>query len=277
MAMTTPDGTRRPAVAGQFYPDSPSRLQQEVEAHINSSEVEPAPGRVESIVCPHAGYVFSGPTAGYAFARVRGKQPGRVVLMGCSHRYPLRKASLYKRGAFQSPLGLFPIDEEFTDHLAEQLESESPEAHTLEHALEVQLPFIAVAMGVVPIVPILFGTPPSDWHRQVGETLAELAGDDDLVVASTDLSHYQTEEQANALDARTIEGVLSKDPAELARGIQSNAFSMCGSSATVAAMAYASKRGADVWRLLDYRTSAHASGDYQRVVGYASISMEHAS
>ena len=268
---------RRPAVAGQFYPDNPARLKADVEDYIASSEVEPAPGKVEALVCPHAGYMFSGPTAGYAFARVRGKQPGRVVLLGCSHRYPLRKASVHQHRAFESPVGTFPIDEDFAKELAGKLGSESPEAHTLEHALEVQLPFVEAAMGVVPIVPVLFGSPPGNWHIEAGETLAAMLDKDDLVIASTDLSHYQTEEQANAIDARTIEGVLSKNPAELVRGIQVSAFSMCGSAATAAAMACAIERGAAVSRLLDYRTSAHASGDYQRVVGYAAISMEHAS
>ncbi len=268
---------RRAAVAGQFYPEDPEALRRVTLHHIESADVEPAPDMVTTIVSPHAGFMYSGPTAGHAYARVRGKQPGRVVLLGCSHRYFIETASVFTRGSFECPAGTFPIDEPFAEELAKALDSEPDEPHRPEHSLEVQLPFLACSVGVVPIVPVLFGGPVREWHARVGKRLATMLNRDDLVVASTDLSHYLSEQDANAIDKRSIESVLSKDWHAFAEGIERKACSMCGASAVTAAMVCALNRQAEAWRMLDYRTSAAASGDFSRVVGYAALSMERAA
>ena len=268
---------RKPAVAGQFYPCEPDHLRDAVQQYMERSQVEPAPGRVAALISPHAGYVYSGPTAGFAFARVRGKKPRRVILLGCSHSYHIPTASVYARGAFETPLAVFPVDEPFAENVADEFGLTSTEPHLVEHSLEVQLPFLAVAVGEVPIVPVLFGAPASEWHARVGERLAELASEDDLLVASTDLSHYHPEARASALDHATLEAVLGADWTQLVSAQSKEEHAMCGSAAVVATMAYARKRGATAWSLLDYRTSARSSGDYNRVVGYAAISMEYPS
>ena len=268
---------RRPAVAGQFYPDDPYTLEKTVDSFLDTAQVQPAPGRVVTIVSPHAGYIYSGPTAGHAFARVRGKHPKRVVLLGCSHRYAIDTASVFTVGEFDTPLGPFPIDETFAKALAAALESVSVEPHLMEHSLEVQLPFLARAVGFVPIVPVLFGSPAGHWHARIGGVLARMLDDGDLVVTSTDLSHYLNESSANAIDHRSIDTVLTKDWRAYAQGIHEKSCSMCGAAAVTAAMTFARARHADDWKLLDYRTSAAASGDHSRVVGYAAISMERAA
>lgn len=268
---------RKPAVAGQFYPGEPERLKQTVLEYLDRSNVEAAPERVSAIVSPHAGYIYSGPTAGHAFARVRGKTPRRVILLGCSHRYHIPTAAVYARGGFDTPLGEFPVDEAFAEEVADEVGLTTVEPHLFEHALEVQLPFLAVAVGEVPIVPILFGSQPSEWHAHTGQWLSKHGHVDDLVIASTDLSHYHPEDKANALDGITLELVLQKDWTRMVHPGQREQYSMCGAAAVVAAMAYALDRGATSWSLLDYRTSAPASGDYSRVVGYAAISMERPS
>jgi hypothetical protein len=245
--------------------------------YVTEASVDPAPDRVFTVVSPHAGYVYSGPTAGHAYARVRGKEPGRVVLLGCSHLYYIDSASVYTSGTFETPLGNFPVDEPFAKDLAAAIGSFSNEPHEGEHSLEVQLPFLAVSVGVVPIVPVLFGGPAGEWHASAGEQIADMLGENDLVVASTDLSHYLSEPQANEIDKRSINSVLEKDWSAFARGVARKTCSMCGASAVVAAMACSLRRGAKDWRLLDYRTSAAASGDFERVVGYAAISMEKAA
>jgi len=265
---------RKPAVAGQFYPSQPDRLRSMVEEFVDGSGVEPAPDKVAALVVPHAGYVYSGQTAGYAYARVRGKSPKRVIVAGCSHREYISTASVWTSGAFQTPLGSFPIDEAFAQALAEETGSDSTNPHSLEHALEVQLPFLAAVFGEVPIVPVLFGASSTEWHAGIGRALAKLTEDDDLLVASTDLSHYLCEEEANIIDKRTIEAVLAGDWQQFSRGIAAGDYSMCGATAVATAMTYAQARDATSWQLLDYRTSAGASRDYDRVVGYAAISME---
>jgi len=272
---TTP--IRRPAVAGQFYPSGPDELRETVDAYLDASGVESAADRVVTIVSPHAGYIYSGPTAGYAFARVRGKAPKRVVLLGCSHRYAIDTASVFTQGEFATPIGAFPIDELFARDFAALTDSVSIEPHLAEHALEVQLPFLARAIGLVPIVPVLFGSPAGAWHAKMGAALATMLDDTDLVVASTDLSHYLGEADANTIDRRSIGAVLTKDWRAYAQGIRDQSCSMCGAAAVTAAMACAPALGAREWGLLDYRTSGASSGDYRRVVGYAAMSMERAA
>lgn len=269
--------TREPVVAGQFYPRDAWRLRESVAQYIEESGVEPAPDRVAAIVVPHAGYIYSGPTAGYAYARVKGKKPGRVVILGCSHRHHIDSACVATEGVFDTPLGPLPIDEPFARDLANRLGSGPTDPHVPEHSLEVQLPFVFEAIGEVPIVPVLFDATPTPRHTEMGKTLAGMIDDGDLVVASTDLSHHLSQEEAVAIDKRTLDAVLDQDCDAFAEGIVSRVFSMCGASAVSTAMAFALERGASSWQLLDYRTSAEASGDYDRVVGYAAISMERAA
>ncbi len=267
---------RNAVVAGQFYPGHAETLRSDVARYLRDSEVEPAPERVVALVAPHAGYLYSGATAGCAFARVRGKQPKRVILLGRSHRFYFSGASVYDGDAFETPLGKAPVDVAFARALAKETRSDTGAPHQLEHGLEVEVPFIQVALGEVPIVPVLFGSEATDWHVVFGHALAELADASDLVIASTDLSHYLPEDEANAIDQVSLERVLSKDYRALAQELATEKCSMCGGTAVVSAMVYALERGAEDWRLLHYRTSAAASGDYERVVGYGAISMERA-
>lgn len=266
---------RFPAVAGQFYPATASVLRDEVQGHIRESGVTPAPERVAAIVAPHAGYVYSGPSAGYAYARVRGKRPSRAILLGVSHRYRIDTAAVYPAGAFDTPLGPMGVDEQFAARLTRHGAAALTEPHAMEHSLEVQLPFLHEAVGAVPIVPVLFGAPPSERHIRFGEALASLAAPEDLVIASTDLSHYLSEREANAIDELTIRAVVAGNFDDFVRGVCGERYSLCGAAAVLTVMAYAAARGASHANLLDYRTSAKTSGDFGHVVGYASIAFEY--
>jgi MEMO1 family protein len=265
---------RRAAVAGQFYSADPARLRAQIEEFIESSGADPAPESTGGIIAPHAGLVYSGPCAGHAFARLRGKKPARVVLFGPSHRYAPDTAALSARGGFESPLGVMPVDESFAEKLLEHGCIDYPEAHRLEHALEVQLPFLQVLFGDIPIVPLLFGPQPGGWHLEFGRQIAGLLDADDLIVASTDLSHFLSQDEANAIDRRTLDMIEQQDCEAVCRALESGAVSMCGGTGVVTAMACALARDLTEWRLLDYRTSAPVSGDYDRVVGYAALAME---
>ncbi len=266
---------RRAVVSGQFYPEQPEVLGQDVSRYLDSSGVVASPAQVAALVVPHAGYVYSGPTAGFAYARVRGAKPKRVVLLGRSHRYAFKGASIWATGGYESPLGILPVDVNVASMLAQEFGGAPTEAHEVEHTLEVQAPFVQVAIGTVPIVPVLFGDEPGEWHVEFGRRLVQFLEPGDLVIASTDLSHYLTEAEANAIDRETTGRVLERDPMHLARGLAAGTCSMCGGAAVVAAMAYANARCVTDWHLLDHRTSAHASGDTGHVVGYAAISMEY--
>lgn len=259
-----------------FYPADSGQLHREVDSFLAQARVEPAPERVVAAVVPHAGYVYSGATAGHVYARVRGKRPARVFLLGRSHRAYFDGASIFHSGTFETPLQDFPIDERAAAKLKESVTAAPLDIHYPEHSLEVQLPFLAVAIGAVPIVPVLFGSDAGPFHIEFGRQLAALLEPDDLVIASTDLSHYHSQAEANKLDKVSLDTILEQDCEALCHGLRGGVCSMCGAPAVVAAMACALERGAQDWRLLDYRTSAEASGDFDRVVGYGAISMERA-
>jgi len=267
---------RKPAVAGRFYPADAPRLIDQVRRCFNEADLAPGDA-VRAVVVPHAGYPYSGVTAAHAFKRASGTAPTRIILMGCSHHAPIETGAIWTAGAFETPLGDFPVDQPFAEALADRIGNTMPEAHVPEHSLEVQLPFIAECFGLVPIVPILFGPTPDAGHVRAGQTIADMMEPDDLLVCSTDLSHYLTESEANTIDRRSLEAVLTKDIVGYVQGIEAREYAMCGAPAVVAVMAAALAANADDWRLLDYRTSAAASGDTTRVVGYGAISMEHAS
>lgn len=266
---------RKPAVAGRFYPADPPTLRRTIEKHLAAAPIEAEPEAVAAVIAPHAGYPYSGLTAAHAFKRLQGKQARRVVLIGCSHHHAFEGMSLFSEGAFETPLGAVPVDGDFAHKLSARFGSTCPEAHQKEHALEVHVPFLQMALrGTFQLVPVLFGSPPEAFHRDFGMLMAEWLDDDDLVLASTDLSHFLCEQEANKVDRRSLKQVLGKDTGELCLAAARGRCALCGASAVVSAMSYANTIQAGHWEVLDYRTSAWASGETDRVVGYGAISME---
>ncbi|MBL7648287.1 MAG: AmmeMemoRadiSam system protein B [Candidatus Hydrogenedentes bacterium] len=268
---------RAAAVAGQFYPAAPDKLRSVVARCLADAETAPAPECVTAIVAPHAGYPYSGPTAGCAFRRIQGMAPRRVVLLGPSHHYRFRGFSLYTEGAFDTPLGAVPVDGDFMAKLAGQFPNTCPEAHVPEHALEVELPFLqtVLAPGFM-IVPVLFGDYPTPEHHALAESLAEHLAPGDLILASTDLSHFLTETEAHQIDRHSLDTVLAGDPEALTTGLRDGSYALCGGTAVVVALAAANLLSARSRTEWDYRTSAWATGDPSRVVGYGGLTLERA-
>lgn len=265
---------RHPAVSGQFYPSNPSTLLAQVSMYIEQSNIVPSSHQVTSIIAPHAGYMYSGPTAGFAFARIRNQKINRVILLGRSHRYYFDGLAICDYDSFLTPVGEFPIDIDFYNKLMKKLPCCSNSSHTYEHCLEVMLPFLFGSVGITPIVPILLGKEPLIEHHEYGNILASLCQDNDLLIASTDFSHYLPEEEANRIDNYTISLILEKDIIKIIDGIKNETCSMCGASAVVFAMGYASYFGNYDVHLLNYSTSGKTSGNYTAVVGYAAMSFE---
>lgn len=267
---------RRAAVAGQFYPAAPGDLQQDVERYLGEAPVRPRPAQVAALVAPHAGYPYSGPTAGHVFRRVQGMAPGRVVLMGPSHHFRFDGMSVGPSDAVETPLGTVAVDHAFARRLIELFGTTCPEAHIPEHALEVELPFLQTAlMPGFTVVPILFGSEIQPFHHALAQHLAAWLEPHDQVVASSDLSHFLTEDEANAIDRNSLDLVISGDCDCLQGAIADKAASMCGATAVYTALAVANTLGATRRTLWDYRTSAHATGDPTRVVGYGAITFEY--
>ena len=262
---------RRPAVAGQFYPGAPEKLRAFLyEAVRPVSE----PIRAVGVVAPHAGYVYSGKVAGEVYGRVQ--VPGAVVLLGPNHTGLGTRASVMARGAWATPLGHIPIDEDLADALSRScpLLEEDSLAHAQEHSLEVQLPFLQYRNPGVRIVPVAFMLRGGNEVDEVGAGIAAALAtwpEPVLLVASSDMTHYEPHEQAKEKDAKAIEQVLRLDAQALLDTTKRHGISMCGVIPTAVMLVAARKLGARGGELAAYATSGDASGDYRSVVGYAGI------
>ncbi len=266
---------REPAVAGRFYPAQPDALRGAVGQFLRTAETTPRAEEVTVVVAPHAGYPYSGPTAGHAFRRIQGLSAGRVILLGPSHYYRFPGLSVYTSGAWKTPLGTVEVDSVFAAGLAEAFGSMCPEAHQPEHALEVELPFLQETIGPdFSIVPILLGSEASALHVRLAESLAAWMEPGDLLIASTDLSHFLSETAANHVDTHSLDTLIAGDPESFREGIADQSCSMCGATAVYTALVAANQLGASKRTLWDYRTSAAATGDFARVVGYGAVTLE---
>ncbi|MCJ7551861.1 MAG: AmmeMemoRadiSam system protein B [Anaerolineae bacterium] len=255
---------RPPAVAGTFYPADPGVLRNAIDAYMAAATV-PDLGRVCAVIAPHAGYAYSGPVAGYAY-RLLGVQqprPGRIIIMGPSHRSWFPGVAVADVDGFATPLGTQPVDRTFMKTLSgsQDLFSAANAPHTLEHCLEVQIPFIQAVLPDVPVVPMLFG---EINPTEVGRELDRILEDTDLIIVSSDLSHFHNNRMAHTIDRQFLDALLAGDHQGVLKG------EACGQAPALALMTIAESRN---WhpRLLDYRTSGDISGDTRRVVGYAAV------
>lgn len=270
----TAAGIRPPAVAGTFYPAEKEALHLSIEKHFARARSDSAQRKIAALISPHAGIAYSGATAAQAYKLVAHSDIKRVVLLGVSHRHSFEGAAIVASGAFDTPLGQFPIDSELAKSFSNFQAEDAEEIHRVEHSLELQLPFLFEAIGAVDILPVLFGSTFGIVHRAFADCLVDCLGPGDLVVASTDMSHFLTDQAAQVQDHNSLEILMHQNVEEVIAAAEEGELSMCGVTAVAVAMRYALARGATEWSVLDHRTSAAVSGDYSRVVGYASISME---
>jgi MEMO1 family protein len=254
---------RPPAVAGHFYPGDPGVLEKTVDALLERVHV--TDGTARAYVTPHAGYVYSGPTAAHAYAQLRpnAETVARVVLIGPSHFVPLQGCAVPTADAWQTPLGTVPIDTTTRDALGDLvLRDDGP--HAPEHSLEVQLPFLQRSLGpAATVLPIAVGHAAPET---VARILQVAAGPGAVVICSTDLSHYLDEASANDRDAHTVESVIALAPEQI--GVRD----ACGVFALRGLVEWA-RTEALTPMLLHRSTSADTAGDASRVVGYAAISL----
>ncbi len=251
---------RKPAVAGSFYPSDPGVLRSTVESLLAGAT--PLNGRApRALIAPHAGYVYSGPIAASAYAQLRARRRRyrRVVLLGPAHRAPLRGLALPGADAFDGPLGPVALDRAAIATLDHPAVTVDPEAHRLEHSLEVQLPFLQTVLEDFALVPLLVGAARPDDVAAVIERLWD--GPDTLVVISSDLSHYLPWAAAKDRDRTTCVAVEALDPAALRDG------DACGAAPLKGLLIAARRRGLAV-RTLDLRNSGDTAGDRAQVVGY---------
>ncbi len=262
---------RHPAVAGRFYPRDPADLRAEVESYVG-----PQQPTVTALGCvvPHAGYMYSGHVAGAVYARL--DLPRRCVLMCPNHTGMGHPLAIMSEGAWETPLGQVSIDSKLAAALKQRfpLLSENAEAHRAEHAAEVQLPFLQVRRPDTTFVPIALGTSRYEVLEGLGEAIADVAatlGESVLLIASSDMNHYENDTITRVKDQKAIERILVMDARGLFDVVMNEDISMCGFGPTVAMLIAARRLGATGTDLVRYATSGDVSGDRERVVGYAGV------
>ncbi|MHB8793815.1 MAG: AmmeMemoRadiSam system protein B [Thermoleophilia bacterium] len=261
---------REAAVAGQFYPDNRSVLEQAVKEMIG-----PGPRHsVLGVMVPHAGYMYSGSVAGEVYGAI--EMPQSFIILGPNHSGLGPMASIMSSGVWRLPGGDAVID----DKLAKAVISGSSSlevddrAHIFEHSIEVQLPFMQYLVGQVSFVPISLMTHSLETCRDIGTAIADAVRNVEhpvLVVASSDMTHYESQAIARDKDQLAIDRLLALDPEGLLETVQANHISMCG-VAPAATMLFACKLlGAREAHLVKYQTSGDVTGDFSQVVGYAGV------
>jgi AmmeMemoRadiSam system protein B len=272
---------RPPAVSGRFYPSDPVELRVTVATLLADarSDLGPEPAAPSrALIAPHAGYIYSGLTAAKVFTRVT--IPGLVVILVPNHTgisEAKRGVSLWEAGAFRTPLGNVPVDAAASEALREMSQGAvevDHDAHRAEHAVEVELPFLQMLRTDVRIVPLVIAWDSWEAVRQLGELLARLvkaAGEPVLLVASSDLNHYERARVTEEKDARALDAIRAMDGAELLARCKRERISMCGRGPAAVVITAAKALGATQAEVVDYRHSGWVSGDNARVVGYAGV------
>jgi hypothetical protein len=264
---------REPAVAGAFYSDNPEILSRDIKQYLENAKKEKVEGEIIALVSPHAGYVYSGPVAAYAYKLIEGKTFDSVVVVAPSHRSIFKGASLYDRGGYKTPLGLVPIDTELSKKMMEKRKELQflPEVHSQEHSLEVQIPFLQVVLKSFKLVPIVM-EPYWSWEtcQSLASAIAEaVKGKNVLLVASTDLSHFHSYDKAVELDKIVLNHIERFDPEGLNRDLKKGRCEACGGGPLISIMLAAKALGANKGKALKYLNSGDVTGDRSRVVGYA--------
>jgi len=265
---------RPPAVAGSFYPASPRELAQQIE------EFTPASGtkiRARGCVVPHAGYMYSGHVAGAVYAAI--EIPARCILLGPRHFPRGESLAILTEGSFATPFGEAPIDADLARELKRECSwlREDSVAHEREHSLEVQLPFLQRLAGDVHFVPVVLGTDRYPVLADLGRAVARVVAAQSepvLVIASSDMNHYESDSVTRAKDQRAIARILEIDPRGLYDTVRLEQISMCGYAATVAMLVAVKELGATQARVVRYATSGDINSDRERVVGYAGMLIE---
>ncbi len=263
---------RPPAVSGTFYPSDPAELRGMVEKFINSAIIPELKGDIRGIISPHAGYIYSGPVAGYAYKALKGKHFDAVIVIGPSHRVDFDGSAVYGKGYFVTPLGKLKISEEIANELINYDKSISfnEEVHRLEHSVEVQLPFIQVCLGDIPIIPVVMGRQTERNIRILSEALYKvISAKNVLLVASTDLSHYYPRDIARRVDLLTRSLIEKFDPELLMNEFHRGRAELCGGGPVVAVLMACKRAGAKKIVSLSYKDSADAV-PMANVVGYYS-------
>jgi len=275
---------RRPCQAGAFYAGTAESLKKQIENCFLHElgpgkipeTIKTGPRQVVGLVCPHAGYMFSGPVAAHAYYKLAldGK-PDIVVLFGPNHTGYGSALAVMNEGFWRTPLGDVEIDAELANQIVDEshIIDVDDSAHRFEHSIEVQLPFLQYLYGSgFKIAPICFLMQDLSSARDVGQAVAKvLAGKNAVIIASSDMTHYEPQKSAETKDKMALEAVEAMDEAKLYSVIEAHRISACGYGPIAALITAAKNLGMKKAKLLCYKTSGDVIGDYSSVVGYATV------
>jgi AmmeMemoRadiSam system protein B len=282
--MNNPTGVRPSPIAGQWYPGDPFQLARSVDRYLDSARLPEIEGRVLGVIAPHAGHRYSGAVAGHAFAALRGREPELVAVVAPMHHPYTEPVLTSAHRAYATPLGEIPIDSGAIALANEILQEElgtglSPVAGDPEHALEIELPFLQRALGgKFGLLPVMLRDQSPRVAQALGRALAHaLQGREALLVASSDLSHFYKQADAETFDSEMLRRMAAFDPeGVLAAEGEGQAFA-CGRGAIAAVLWAARAQGADRVQVLHYATSGDVTGDYSSVVGYGAAAVVRTS
>jgi hypothetical protein len=260
---------RKPAVAGQFYPGSKEALKNAVDEFL---KYDAEPVKALGVAAPHAGYIYSGATAGHTFASA--VIPKKCIVLSPNHTGMGAKAAIMTGGEWTTPLGNVPVDTALANSLTTNCDllDEDTTAHIAEHSLEVQLPFLQERQPDLSFVPITFQHLSFEKCKLIGKAIAKTikdSGEDILIVASTDMNHYENQTTTLHKDEMAIQSILALDPVKLLNTCGEHGITMCGVIPTSIMLVACKELGATTAKLVEHKTSGDISGDYDSVVGYA--------
>jgi AmmeMemoRadiSam system protein B len=269
----TANPVRPPAVAGRFYPRDPQELREEIHAHLSQTPHQ-KPVRALGCIAPHAGYMYSGHVAGAVFAGI--EIPQLCLVMCPNHTGVGRSLAIVSVGTWETPLGSVPIDSDFAAALKQRCPplQEDYSAHRTEHAVEVELPFLQTQQPQLRFVPIALGTGQFEALEKLGDAIADVIAENKnpvLIVASSDMNHYESDAITRVKDHSAIEPILALNARALYNVVIQQNISMCGFGPAVAMLTATKKLGATSAELVKYATSGDVSGDHHLVVGYAGV------
>jgi MEMO1 family protein len=275
--MRTISAIRPSPIAGQWYSGNPQSLAKSIDGYLGAAHLPELTGQIVAVIAPHAGHIYSGPVAGYAFRAVSGLKFDLVAVISPMHQYAAPPLLTSAHQAYTTPLGDIPIDTEAVAELNAALKESlgfglSEVAYDPEHSLEIELPFLQRALnGAFKLLPVMVRDPSPEITQPLGLALAKvLRSRSALLVASTDLSHFYPENEANRLDQAMLEQIAAFSPEGVYAAEASGRGYACGIGAVAAVMWAARALGAERVEVLNHATSGAVTGDYTSVVGYGS-------
>ncbi len=269
-------------LAGRWYPANSKQLAESVDDYIAQAQVPAISGEIVALISPHAGHLYSGPVAGYAFKALQYRQADLVVILSPFHQIHSGAILTSGHSAYQTPLGEVPVDLDSLEWVDTSLRNRagvglSQIRNDGEHAIEILLPFFQRTFtDGFKLLPLMIRDQDPSLMRTLGSTLAELMGSRDaLLAASTDLSHFHPAAKARELDQTIIQGIQSLDPEKLYQSQKENTGSACGLGALAAVIWAVNTAGESKAHILNYANSGNITGDNSRVVGYTSVVITH--